>query len=154
MGGYAALAFAKKHPALVERIITLGTKFAWTETFAKQEIRKLNPNKTEEKVPAFAQKLEVIHAPSDWKEVVSKTAKMMEGLGRSEKLSKEDFQQIDHPTLVTRGSLDRMVTLTESEEIAGLLPNATFQTLEGFPHLIEKVDAEKLAVIVKGFFEV
>lgn len=153
MGGYAALVFAKKHPALVEKIFTLGTKFAWTEGFAKQEVRKLNPNKIEEKVPAFAQKLAAIHAPNDWKDVVTKTAKMMEGLGGDKKLSHGDFQEIAHPVLITRGSLDKMVTLVESQEIASLLPNATFQMLEGFPHLIEKVDAEKLAVVVKEFIE-
>ena len=52
--GYVALNRAKKHPALVNKIMTLGTKFDWTLEAAKKEIQLLNPTKIEEKVPAFA----------------------------------------------------------------------------------------------------
>lgn len=151
MGGYVALTLANSHPNLVHKIITLGTKLDWTPDFAANEVRKLNPDKIEEKVPAFAKKLQAIHAPNDWKEVVTKTAEMMTDLGNGNRLTTKDFKQILTPTLIGLGTLDRMVTAEESQEVARLLPNATFRAMEGFPHLIEKVDAEKLAEVVRGF---
>ncbi|MGB0929267.1 MAG: alpha/beta fold hydrolase [Chitinophagales bacterium] len=151
MGGYVALTLAKSHPNLVHKIITLGTKFDWTPDFAAKEVQKLNPDKIEEKVPAFAQQLQAIHTPSDWKEVVTKTAEMMTDLGNGNRLTPNNFRQISTPTLISLGTLDKMVTTEESQEVARLLPNATFRAMEGFPHLIEKVDAEKLVEVIRGF---
>ncbi len=151
MGGYVALTLAKKHPNIVKKIITLGTKLDWSKEFAVSEVRKLNPDKIEEKVPAFAQKLHTIHAPYDWKEVVSKTADMMMDLGSGNRLTHEDFKNISCPILIGLGTLDKMVTVEESQEVARLLPNATFRAIEGFSHLIEKVDMNRLAEVVREF---
>ena len=54
MGGYVALQLANKHPKYVQKIITLGTKFAWDKETAAKEVKMLNPEKIEEKIPAFA----------------------------------------------------------------------------------------------------
>ena len=45
MGGYVALWLAKMHPDRVGRIVTLGTKFDWSEESAAKEVKKLNPEK-------------------------------------------------------------------------------------------------------------
>ncbi len=81
MGGYVGLNLAKEYPELVGRIVTLGTKFAWTKEVAEKEIKMLNPEKIAEKIPAFADRLKSIHTNNNWKEVVRKTARMMYGLG-------------------------------------------------------------------------
>ena len=70
MGGYVALTLAKKHPDMVNTIVTLGTKFNWSVESAQQEVKMLNPAKIEEKVPAFAKRLHELHQPNDWKEVM------------------------------------------------------------------------------------
>ena len=44
MGGYVALKLALKRPELVDRIITLGTKFNWTPEVAAKEVKMLNPD--------------------------------------------------------------------------------------------------------------
>ena len=54
MGGYVALKYAMTgHQDLCE-IFTFGTKFNWTSSAAEQEVKKLNPQILEEKVPHFA----------------------------------------------------------------------------------------------------
>jgi pimeloyl-ACP methyl ester carboxylesterase len=63
MGGYVALWFARNHPEYVGKIVTLGTKFDWSPESAEKEVKKLNPEKIQEKVPAFARILEHRHAP-------------------------------------------------------------------------------------------
>lgn len=148
MGGYVALNLAKKFPQLVDRILTLGTKFDWTKETAAKEVKMLNPEKILEKVPAFAQSLSALHAPNDWKEMMRKTAAMMLDLGDGNGLHKSDLQEIQQTVLIALGSLDRMVGQEESEEAAQLLPNGTFRLMEGFKHPIEQVDKQQLATMI------
>lgn len=61
MGGYVALQLATQHPKRFEKIVTLGTKFKWSPEEAAKETRMLNPEKIEEKVPAFANYLNQLH---------------------------------------------------------------------------------------------
>lgn len=149
MGGYVALNMASKYPDRVSKIITLGTKFAWTKETAEKEIKMLNPEKIEEKVPAFANKLASLHTANDWKEVVNKTAKMMLGLGSGKKLSLQDLEQIQHQVLIGIGSEDKMVSIEESTESANALASGKLKIIQGFQHPIEKVNVEELASIIE-----
>ena len=151
MGGYVALTLAKKYPELVAKIVTLGTKFDWTLETAQQEVKMLNPEKIEEKVPAFAKRLHELHQPNDWKEVMQKTAEMMLALASGKKLTNADLHQIQHKSLIGIGSLDNMVTLEESENAATQLPNATLKIIENVKHPIEKVDVTILATVIRDF---
>lgn len=151
MGGYVTLTLAKKYPEMVENIVTLGTKFNWTLESAQQEVKMLNPEKIEEKVPAFAKRLHELHQPNDWKEVMQKTAEMMLALANGKRLTDADLNQIQHKVLIGIGSLDNMVTVEESENAATQLPNGTLQIIEDVKHPIEKVDVNVLAAFIRGF---
>ena len=140
MGGYVALNVALAAPDKIGKIITLGTKFNWDEDAAAKEVRMLNPDKIEEKVPHFAEKLRQEHHPQNWKTVMKKTAGMMIGLSKGLKLTEEDFQQINHEVCVGIGSLDNMVTLEESQQVVGLLSNGRLYELENVKHPIDRVD--------------
>ena len=61
MGGYVALWLARFYPDRVGKIFTLGTKLKWNDEEAEKEIKMLNPEKVELKVPAFAQQLAERH---------------------------------------------------------------------------------------------
>ena len=151
MGGYVALNVAKVKPEAVGKIITLGTKFDWTKETAEKEVRMLNPEKIEEKVPSFAKMLEIIHSKNNWKEVVSKTAKMMLDLGNGGKLSEQELSEIKHKTLIGIGDKDRMVSIEESKESAKILPNGQLEIIEDFQHPIDKINEEKLQTIIIDF---
>ena len=153
MGGYVALKLASIHPEKVEKVITYGTKFEWTPAFAAGEVRKLNPEKIEEKVPQFANHLAKVHAPLDWKKVMNDTAEMMTELGNNKELTETVLKSIAQSTLVLLGELDNMSTVAESQAVAALLPNGEFEVLEGFEHQIEKVDLEVLAGRIGEFVE-
>lgn len=153
MGGYVGLTVAKSTPERIGKIITLGTKFNWTKEIAEQEIKMLNPDKIEEKVPAFAQSLQAIHTHNDWKEMMRKTADMMLGLGMGKRLSSEDLEKIATEVLIGIGDKDRMVSIEESKESANILPNGYLKIIEGFPHPIEKVDTEILKSIIIDFIQ-
>lgn len=154
MGGYVALKLALKNPEAISKIITLGTKFNWTPEVAAQEVKMLNPEKIEEKVPAFAKRLDDLHAGNDWKAVMSKTAKMMLDLGNGARMTDEDLSRIDHKVLIGIGGLDNMVTLEESTDASALLPKGELKVLEGFKHPIEKIDVNQLASVIQDFIKV
>jgi pimeloyl-ACP methyl ester carboxylesterase len=151
MGGYVALKFAIKYPDKVNRIMTLGTKFDWSPESAAKEIKMLNPDVIEEKVPQFAAQLKERHAPLDWKEVLYKTAAMMLALGNGEAHKPIDFKTVGCPVLITVGNADNMVSIQESQQIAQAIPKSTFEVFEGFKHPIEQVNVQVLGERVKLF---
>jgi pimeloyl-ACP methyl ester carboxylesterase len=150
MGGYVALKTALTHPERVGKILTLGTKFDWTLAAAEKEVRMLQPDKIEEKVPRFAQKLAAEHYPQDWKTVVRRTANMMLGLAEGEKLGKNDFSKIPHEVTIGIGSMDNIVSIEESEGVTRLLRNGTLGKLSGVEHSIEKIEGEVLASYISS----
>jgi len=153
MGGYVALNLAKDNPNLVGKIITLGTKFEWTPDFAKKEIKMLNPNVIEMKVPVFAERLAHLHRTENWKSVVLKTAKMMKYLGENPILSEADFHKISNKTLILLGELDIMSTEHESKFVSNLLQNGRFKQIENLKHPIESAPVEKIAAIISDFLK-
>lgn len=152
MGGYVALYLAQSHPNLVNRIYTLGTKFSWSPETAAKEVKMLNPEKIEEKVPAFAKALAERHAPNEWKKVLYRTKDMMLALGEQPALTDSDFAQIKQSVAIGIGSEDNMVSFEESENAANLLPNGSVYIFNEFKHPIEQVDYKKLADELIGFF--
>lgn len=151
MGGYVALNLAAKHPEKVSRIFTLATKFDWKPESAQKEIRQLNPEKIREKIPAFAQLLEERHKPNLWEDVVEKTAQLLFDLGENPPINEAVLQQIQLPVCIGIGEEDNMVTLSESENAAALLPNGSLKRLAGFKHPLEQTDPEVLAQAIRAF---
>ncbi|WP_109302690.1 alpha/beta fold hydrolase [Aquimarina sp. AU474] len=153
MGGYVGINVARKYPDIVNKIITLGTKFDWTPEFSKQEVSMLDPDKIAEKVPKFAKYLEVLHSDMYWRDVVLQTAKMMNDLGNSPTLEEEGIQRIQQQVLVSVGALDKMVTREESQKISNALPNGELVVIENCPHQIERVNMEDLAKTIENFIK-
>ncbi|MDN3723853.1 alpha/beta hydrolase [Aequorivita sp. SDUM287046] len=151
MGGYVALNFARKQPNLVDKIITLGTKFEWTPAFAEKEMQMLNPAKIEEKVPSFAARLKQLHGEQNWKRLVANTAEMMQHLGRDTTLKLDDLAEIKNRVLICLGELDVMSTEIESITVANALPNGKFHKIENLKHPIESAPVDKIASIINNF---
>lgn len=152
MGGYVALWLASHHPEKINKIFTLGTKFDWSEEGAALEMKKLNPDKILEKVPAFAKVLEERHKPLDWKAVMRNTADLMQDLGREPLLNQEALCSIDTQACIAVGDSDDMVNRFHSEEVSKLLTNASFMILKETPHMIERVNCTLLTQTLNEFF--
>jgi pimeloyl-ACP methyl ester carboxylesterase len=145
MGGYVALKLAFNYPNLVNKIVTLGTKFEWNPDSAAQEVKMLDPTKIKEKIPAFANQLEKRHAPLDWTENMRKTADMMLRMGNEAVLSDEHIHKIQHKVTIGIGEKDKMVSIPESERIVNLLPRGKLYKLPNTPHPIDQIEATKIA---------
>ncbi len=148
MGGYVALYTEAKHPGILSKIITLGTKFHWTPEVAAKEIRMLNPEIIEEKVPKFAAHLSRMHAPNDWKENMRNTAAMMQAMGKNPPINKVDLSNVKCPVHLLLGEKDVMVTEEETMVINDQLSDVQFDILEGVEHPMEKLDLGVLEAYV------
>jgi pimeloyl-ACP methyl ester carboxylesterase len=151
MGGYVAMYLAKHHPQKIKKIITLATKFNWDEIIAAQEIKMLNADKIEEKLPDFAAALQKRHAPNNWKTVLQKTAAMLTAMGKDNPLKAADYPTIQHPVLLMLGDRDKMVTHDETVEVYKYLPQAQLAILPNTGHPIEMINADSLASEIKSF---
>lgn len=151
MGGYVGMYLAKQQPKLIQKLVTLATKFHWDEEIASKEVQMLNAEKIEAKVPVFAKTLKERHAPNDWKEVLSKTADMLTALGKDNALKPEEYAEIQTPSLVLLGDRDKMITLEETVAVYKALPNAQMAMLPNTPHPIEQMDAALLAYFIRRF---
>lgn len=150
MGGYVTLNAISKG-LQVERLVTLGTKFSWTPEGAAREVKMLNPLVIEEKIPQFAQYQQSLHSPTDWKDVMNATAKMMIDLGNNPALEDHLLKSIDTPTLCLLGDQDTMVTKEETQHVVSLLPKGKFEIIENCQHPIEKVPLVEIVSAIKNF---
>lgn len=151
MGGYAAMVFALQHPDRVGRIATLGTKVRWTAEGSQQEVRMLDADKIEAKVPAFAEQLKQLHGAENWRGVLAATAQMMLGLGENPVLKDTDYQALQHPVLLGIGDRDHTAGLEDTVATYRLLPQAQLWVLPATPHPLDKVDVAMLAEGLKRF---
>ena len=151
MGGYVALYFAQLYSEKVKKIITLGTKFYWTEAISLIEVERLNPSIIEEKIPKFAEILKNRHQPNDWKFVLTKTAQMMTKMGVENPLQSADYLTIKTPTLCLIGENDEMVSIEETADVYRTLPNGAFYSIPDTKHPIEQVDLFVLSEKIKRF---
>ena len=149
MGGYVALKAALIKPQKFKAIATLGTKFDWTKETAAKEIKNLNPDVIEAKVPRFALVLKERHQPLVWKDVLANTAQMLIDLGNGTGRLTKDMEKLEIPVNIGLGTEDNMVSKEESLAISTLLPKGEFNLYQGFPHPIEKVDVEVLTSSVE-----
>ncbi len=149
MGGYAATVLACRRPDLIRHIITLGTKWAWSPEIASREVKMLNPEIIQEKVPALVRLLIERHAPQDWTDILRATGYLLEGLGQDPLISQTDLEACEVPVDILWGMEDRMVSREESEASALILPNGQFHALDGQRHPFEQVDLLQL----KGVLE-
>ena len=151
MGGYVAMYMARHSNINIAKIITLGTKFHWDESIAAKECKMLQPEVIEQKIPAFAQQLQQRHHPQPWKEVLTKTAEMLQQMGKQNPLQLNEYASIQTPSLIMLGDKDKMVSREETIAVYEQLPNAQLAVLPGTPHPIEQVDKDLLAYHIRRF---
>jgi pimeloyl-ACP methyl ester carboxylesterase len=150
MGGYVALCYASQHSEKINSIMTLGTKFDWTEEQALKESKMLNPEIIAGKVPQYAQLLETQHGEK-WKQLLPSIAELMIALGKNPPL-KDNLATINVPVQIMVGDKDNMVTLEESAEVYRSLPNAKLAVLPDTRHPMDKVRPNVLLHLMKDFW--
>lgn len=150
MGGYVALNLAAFEQGLINKIITLGTKFNWSTTSVDKETKQLNPELVFQKVPTFAKSLEDKHGLA-WKELMDKTAAMMRDINAVNYINSETLKKITIPILIGIADRDQMVSLDETTEVFKTLPTASMFMLPGSKHQLETINLNLLTQIITDF---
>ncbi|MBT2623072.1 alpha/beta hydrolase [Chryseobacterium sp. ISL-6] len=151
MGGYVGLCYALRKPDNVSSILTLGTKFDWTEEQAVRESKMLDPETILSKIPKYAEQLEAQHG-SKWKQLLPAIAKMMISLGKNPPLDQSSLIAITTPVQIMVGDKDNMVTLEESIRVYHSIPNARLAVLPDTKHPMDKVRSTLVFDIMKDFW--
>lgn len=151
MGGYVALCYALKHPEHVNSIMTLGTKFDWTEEQALKESKMLDPETILSKIPKYAEQLEAQHG-SQWKQLLPAIADMMIALGKNPPLKNDHLSALSIPVQIMIGDKDNMVSLEESAGVYRAIPNAKLAVLPDTKHPMDKVRPTLLLDLMKDFW--
>lgn len=152
MGGYVAMYLAAQHPALIQKIVTLGTKYHWTPEIAAKEVKMLRPEIIEEKVPSFAAALAKKHGENNWKKLLHATADMLLQLGNYPVLKTAHLQKITCDVLLLLGDKDQMVSYEETTATAQQLQKGSVEILSDTVHPIEQVNITMLSEKILSFF--
>nr|MBP6315863.1 hypothetical protein [Chitinophagaceae bacterium] len=141
-----------QRPDLFNKIMTLATKFNWNENEAATQISKLNAEKLEAKVPQFVHQLISLHPVHHWKEVLKRTANILEKLGAAPPLDMERLRTLDHPICLGLGDQDRMVSISETEQVFRQLQKGGMYVIPNMQHPIEKMNVPLVYEMMKHFF--
>lgn len=152
MGGYIALCYALENPGKVNSVMTLGTKFDWTEEQAFKESKMLNPEIILEKIPKYAELLESQHG-SNWKKLFPAIAEMMISLGKNPPLHDEILKNIKIPVQIMVGDQDHMVTIEESTAVHRKLTKGKLAVLPNTKHPLEKAQPDLLLNLMQDFWD-
>lgn len=151
MGGYAALLCARRYPGTIDRIMTLGTKLAWTPEVAAREAAFLDADRLVERAPAFAAQLATRHGEAHWRPLLAATRAMLLALGEAPVLTDADWPHIACPVRLAVGDRDASVTIEECVAAYRALPAGELEVFARTGHPLERVDVERLAGAVAGF---
>ncbi len=150
MGGYVALYLASQQTDLIGKIVTLGTKFNWTKEIAEKESKQLDPELLIQKVPKFAESLQVRHG-SEWRQLLQKTSAMMHAMGNANPLHNDLLEAIDNEVLIGIADRDAMVSLDETTQVYKQLRNSQMYMLPNTEHPIETVNLNVWVSILLAF---
>lgn len=150
MGGYVALNLARRSPEIIDKIITLGTKFNWSKEVVEKEVKLLDAEVMLTKVPAFAKSLELKHGEK-WKTLLLRTAELMRDISVNNYLNSESLKTIQNKTLVGLGDKDQMVSLEETISVYRSLPKANMYILPNTKHPIEQLNSTLFVAVIKDY---
>ncbi|MCY1509398.1 2-(acetamidomethylene)succinate hydrolase [compost metagenome] len=151
MGGYVALCYALQQPDRVKSVMTLGTKFDWTEEQATKESKMLDPETILTKIPKYAAQLEAQHGVQ-WTQLLPAIAGMMIALGKNPLLQSGNLSTLSLPVQIMLGDKDNMVSLEESAQVYRSIPEARFAVLPDTKHPMDRVRPQLILDLMKDFW--
>lgn len=144
IGAYIALYLARHYPGRVRGACALAGKFIvdartvshWTHLAS--EARLLRPG-------GRASILEKLHAPHDWRVLMSRLVDFVVDLGANPPLTEADLKAITVPVILISSNRDPIVTWDETAATGKLIPGAELVMFYGFAHPISSVPVASVA---------
>jgi esterase/lipase len=151
MGGYVALYLAGKFPGILDRIITLGTKFDWNDEVIAKQKKFLDPALIE-KNPTLLKHLNTTHGAKMGR-LLECTSQMLHDIADQDLLNPGFLSTIQNNVLIGIADRDQMVTINETIGVFKSLPNANMYMLPKSKHPIESANFELLKNIIVDFIQ-
>lgn len=168
MGGYVALAFARKYASDLRGLMLIDTKAEADVPAARENrnrmIEQVRTSGTEAVADQMLSRLLCPQTIQQQKELTQKVRQIM--LSQSPQTiqnalaalrDREDYTQdlpmIRVPTLLIYGEHDIVTPPTVGQQMAGLLPNPTFVTIRGAGHLAPMEQPHDLNTAIRRFAE-
>jgi pimeloyl-ACP methyl ester carboxylesterase len=151
MGGYIALYLAGKHPELIDKIITLGTKFEWNEEVIEKQ-KKFLDFALIEKNPLLAKHLNATHGAKLGR-LLENTSHMLHDIVRENLLNPDFLSTIQNKVLIGIADGDQLVTVNETIGIYKSIPKGNMYMLPKSKHPIESSNFELLGTIIADFVQ-
>ena len=152
MGGYVALHLAHIAPGRVGRVFTLGTELLWSPERAARDVKMLDADAIEAKVPHFARALETRHTALGWRGLLEVTAEMLVDLGEHPRLAEETLRSLPQRIRLGVGDRDTTAGVADTYEAYRMLKQGEFQVFPATPHPFERIDLGVLAHAIRAFF--
>lgn len=144
MGGYVALAFAKKYPQRVNGLALISSQAA-ADTSERKEGRYKTARDVEEKgVELIAETMTAKLTPQAEAQAVVKDLILRQGkagvVGALKAMAEREdstpmLSSFAFPVVLVHGDADALIPLEKSQEIKNILPSAQLVTLEGAGHM-------------------
>ncbi|MFM7014714.1 MAG: alpha/beta fold hydrolase [Bacteroidota bacterium] len=143
IGGYLGLSLEAKRSGTFDGIFTWGTDYDWNHQKAQTYKQIFSADKIESRDDLFADQLNLLHFPSDWKEVCKETLNLIEYTGKHP-LSENDIDNIFCKVRIAIGDQDENVSIEESANFYRQLPNGSLLVLPNTKHKLEDLNLELL----------
>jgi esterase/lipase len=143
LGGYLALTLEAKRSGTFDGIFTWATDFDWSHQKVQTYKQLLAADKIEIRDSLYADKLNILHFPSDWKEICKETLQLIEHTSKHP-LSEIDIDNILCRVRVAIGDQDENVSIEESAAFYRQLPSASMFVMPNTNHAIEELNLELL----------
>lgn len=146
LGGYIALSAALQTTKNIQGIITHGTKLDWSPEIATKEVGGLEGDFLR-KTPSFYEYLENLHG--DYlNDLLEKTVALMQNLGDHPVLTRGELNKLDIPVRLVRGGKDKMVSRSETVNVAKMLGNGHYFEVPFFPHPLGFIQPRHIARMI------
>ena len=151
MGGYVGFHLCVHSPARVKSLHTLGTFFDWDVETSKRMLTELDAEVIAAKVPKYAAALDARHTATGWREVVQRTADLIERTGTAPPLTREHLHAIQQPVRIGVGDRDQLTPVGATAELAAAFPNGELIVFPRTGHPIERAPLPLLARSITDF---
>ena len=151
LGGFIALAFAKKYPELINKLAVHATNLIWDEQLVTTMLKRLDHEGIKAKSKELVKYLSAMHGEDHW---VSLFERMKEYTIELRNFFAEyaDVHQVPMHTLVTAVDKDDLFTVHSPVYLYDRLPHGTLAIIPGQRHALQNADLDQLVPLILRHF--
>ena len=139
LGGYLALTLEAKISGTFDSIFTWGTDYDWSHQKVQTYKRVFAADKIEMRDSLLADKLNLLHFPSDWKEICKETLNLID-YTHKHPLSESEIDNISCKVRIALGDQEEHITIEESAHFYRQLPQGSLLVLPQTKHNLEELN--------------